>query len=574
VGLQVHRLVVVAVSILVLSAVALIATAAAAVSADGPGWSADAGGNLVVADRPRDQVQVKLAPTLDGGFYVSWYDDAGGGYDPTLQRVDEAGVEQWAHNGINLADTGFSWVTDYSLAVTADDDALVAFRDDRGGERITMTRITLSGTPVWGARGITVADPAEFLGPPKIVSTADNQIAIAWTRNTEIWVRRYTLDGKAVPNSDMVFADSTATQYLADLQPTADGGLIVSWVHTESFSAPRHLWAQKIARDGKVQWGPVLPGGHRPLVVFDAGTLQYGNFPPFIEDGEGGAVFAWYETDPVLQVRVQHVRADGKLVFPEDGATTTVGADRAQRVEPAMTYDLVTGDIYVFWRESYDSGPLDQWMYGQRFDADGERMWGDKGREIEPHGAHEVTQLQAEAYQGGVLVAFVEKLAEGDQRVWIRYLDEDGESIWDPQRVAVSTVPSGKSRLDMAISGAEFAALGWQDTRGGSEDIYLQNVKSDGSLGPFDGPPPTGTTPPPTTAVPTTPPPSTGPPTLVPTEAPSPTVVPTESIGMRIYLPAALRSIAIGPAGVIAIGPGRALALSLPRSAGTVRRLR
>ncbi len=42
-------------------------------------WSADPSNNLVIADSDNEQVQPKIVPTADGGFYVSWFDNSTGG---------------------------------------------------------------------------------------------------------------------------------------------------------------------------------------------------------------------------------------------------------------------------------------------------------------------------------------------------------------------------------------------------------------------------------------------------------------------------------------------------------------
>ncbi len=75
-------------------------------------WSNDPAQNLAVADRPGEQTQVKVHPTSDGGAYLGWFDNATGGYDVYLQRLDAAGNEQWAHNGVLLADRSFSSTQD------------------------------------------------------------------------------------------------------------------------------------------------------------------------------------------------------------------------------------------------------------------------------------------------------------------------------------------------------------------------------------------------------------------------------------------------------------------------------
>ncbi len=72
---------------------------------------------------------------------MSWFDNATGGYDVYLQRLDAAGVEQWPHNGVLVADRGYSSTMDYGLAVDTAGCALLAFNDDRTGEAVTVARI-------------------------------------------------------------------------------------------------------------------------------------------------------------------------------------------------------------------------------------------------------------------------------------------------------------------------------------------------------------------------------------------------------------------------------------------------
>ena len=104
-----------------------------------------------VADRSGEQVQTKIVPTADGGCYVSWFDNSTGGYDVYLQRLDAAGVEQWAHNGVLVADRGFSSTQDYGLAVDTAGNALLAFRDDSGANvQIAAAKVDPDGHSALG----------------------------------------------------------------------------------------------------------------------------------------------------------------------------------------------------------------------------------------------------------------------------------------------------------------------------------------------------------------------------------------------------------------------------------------
>ncbi len=434
-------------------------------------------------------------------------------------------------------------MTDYGLGQGSAGNALLAFRDDRSGAaQVTVARVGPGGAMLWGDGGLRLTQVAGdvFVGPPKVAGTTDGQVLAAWSEDNVIKVRRLEDAGRPVWAEDLVLGAGSSDQlFLADLHAGPNGGFILSCTRTASFNAPRHLYAQRYTRVATPLWGaPDGAGGRAPLPVFVDGTLQYGNFPPFVPDTEGGAVFGWYETDPVLQVRVQHVRPDGSTRFPAGGALTATARPDLERVEPAVAFDTFTDDIYAFWRERpVASGPFRQALRGQRFDRQGQRLWGDDGKELEPMGGDEMTQLNATVFHGelnpvgAVLFAWVTKLAEGDQRVWARMLDETGaDAAWAHGRVAVSSVGSGKARLTVSLHDTlgwgDSAVLGWQDGRAGNDDIYLEKLIEDGSLAP-GAPTPTptqATAPPPTT-------PSPG----VPTVTPSP-IVPRPT-PRALYLP-------------------------------------
>ncbi|HET6177638.1 MAG TPA: hypothetical protein VFE61_11940 [Candidatus Sulfotelmatobacter sp.] len=82
--------------------------------------------------------------------------------------------------------------------------------------------------------------------------------------------------------------------------------------------------ANKISSSGKVLWGK------SNVVLFDTGSLQFGEFPKFILDGSGGAVFAWYTNGPALQCFAQHIPADGTEAFPHNGAAGSTDLNDVQ----------------------------------------------------------------------------------------------------------------------------------------------------------------------------------------------------------------------------------------------------
>ncbi len=250
-------------------------------------WSDDPALNLVLGDLANDQVQPKLAPTADGGFYVSWFDNAAGGYDVRLQRVDAAGNEMWAHNGVLVADRGFSSTQDYGLAVDHADTALVAFNDDRGAtESVTVAGVGVDGTPLWGATGVQVAASGTLLfGPPAVAVASDGFAVVAWSQDGDVVVQKLDAAGAPQWGSGVTLVPAAGSYYVGNLHP-ADGGSVILSIVTYS---SRHLLAQKLGADGSLLWGS------SPVAVFDGGSLGTRIFGDGFETGSTGG---WSVTAP------------------------------------------------------------------------------------------------------------------------------------------------------------------------------------------------------------------------------------------------------------------------------------
>lgn len=489
---------------------ALFAGAALGPAPAGAIWSNDAVHNLVLADGPSEQVQAKMVARSDGGFYVSWFDNANGGYDVRLQRLSASGGELWGHNGILVADRNLSSTTDYGLAIDAAGNALLAFNDDsQATERIVAAKISPDGEALWGTPGIAVSNSTAFLASPRIAGTDDGDVVVAWFQDPDTVLQRLDPDGvKQWAVDGLVLAHSGDTFVLADLQATgSNGGLdtgnvIVSWVRYVTFLGSKHLWAQKLDPTGAVLWG----AAHKQVFDLAGGSLQFGNFPDFESDGAGGAVFAWYTSTPVLQVRAQHLLAAGSEAFAHNGAEVSTDGTRL-RVDPSAAFDPASGETTVFWVEK-NSLQSQFGLYGQQFDGSGARLWGDFGIPIVPIGGIEITQVRTLRIptvtrfgdgEGGdagatglgplptasdALVAWVETIDIDNQRIQAARIDPAGTPVWTPSIVDIKSLlaVTSTSRLAAAMSSDGFAAYAWTD--GDSRrDLAGQNLNLDGTLG-------------------------------------------------------------------------------------------
>ena len=491
---------------------AIFAAAAAVGAPAGAIWSNDPVRNLVLADGASEQVQAKIVARADGGFYVSWFDNATGGYDVRLQRLSATGTEMWPHNGILVADRGLSSTTDYGLAVDATGNALLAFNDDsQPNERIVAAKISPDGIALWGTPGIAVSTSSGFLASPRIAGTDDGDAVVAWVQDADTVLQRLDPAGAKLWATDgLLLAHSGDSFVLADLEATgSNGGLdtgnvIVSWVRYVTFQGAKHLWAQKLDPDGLPLWG----AGHVHVFDLAGGSLQFGNFPEFESDGAGGAVFAWYTSSPTLQVRAQRILAAGTEAFAHDGVEVSTNAAQL-RVNPSAAFDPASGEVTTFWVEE-NSLQSQFGLYGQRLDGAGTRLWGATGTAFVALGGNEISQVRVlpvatVIFAGGadpgtsgnsgelgpppllgsdVFVAWAEAINVDNQRILAARVDPTGSFVWTPSIVDVKSLlaATSTSRLAGALSSDGFAAFAWTDGDA-TRDLKAQNLNLDGTLG-------------------------------------------------------------------------------------------
>lgn len=448
-------------------------------------WSDDPAANLALADRSGSQVQAKIVARTDGGFFVSWFDNSTGGYDVYLQRLDASGVELWPHDGILVADRGYSSTQDYGLGIDTAGNALLAFRDDSSGsDEVTANRIGPDGTLLWGSAGVQVPSDLGFMAAPKVVGTSDGNIVVAWTLDSTTKVQKFDTSGVPMwAGQGVAFTPAVGSYWVSDLQSSDDGNVIVAFTHpTGGFGSPIYLSAQKLASaDGSSLWA----ADH--VKVFDdvPGSLQFGNFPGFVGDGAGGAVFSWYTSSPSLQCRVQRVLAGGNEAFAHQGVEVSTNGARL-RVGPSAAFDSSSQSVYVFWTEE-NSGQSQWGVYGQKLNAAGVRQWTDSGLEVVPLGSSQTSGVSTLSTGTGAMVAWSESITFGNDPINGTFVKSDGTLPWAPAVVALKTTASATDDIVGTLGGGGFGVFAWTDGDFGDSDILAQNLNVDGTLGPNGG---------------------------------------------------------------------------------------
>jgi hypothetical protein len=443
-------------------------------------WSTDPSENTPVAVAPNDTVEPKVVAMPDGsGCYVSWYDNRGGGYDVYLQRFDRNGNPQWTVNGIQIADTTFSSVQDYGLAVDLQGYAVLAFQDSRFGgtsaPACTVTRVSPKGMQVWGPNGKQVTLAGQSAGKPEVCVAADGDIVAAWIQGSGTAMQRLSPTGTARWATPKLLT-ATGSLFTTDIQPSgADGTVIVSLLSYTTFTGAKTLKCMKVNVDGTNAWPAIVP-------VFTSGSLQFGNFPSFVHCGGGGGLFAWYTTGP-LQVFAQRISGAGVPMWGTNGVAVATTTGR-ERTGPSISYHHDLERVLVAWVEELPPPQNGTSCRAQMFDLNGTRMWNTAGVEVSPMTASYDTQdVVAQWVEDQPTVVHSTYSSFNSAVLSARSFSLKGKAAWT---TVVCDHPTAHSDTVCADVGGSLVVV-WEDPRNDSNDLYGGAVNTDGSLGP---PPP------------------------------------------------------------------------------------
>ncbi len=455
-------------------------------------WSSDPLQNLAIADTTNEQVTPKMAPTSDGGCYISWFDNRNGNYSVYLQRLNSLGEFQFPRNGLLISDhPQDTWITDYDLTVDPADNAILVFNDIRNGGSsgwdIFAYKISPQGNFEWGPDGIGLSDitTSDFEVAPKVTTTPDSQVTITWYKSgtmDQLALQRLSSSGQKLWGEYGITLTPAANYRLSAPDLVAADGDSVILVYKNStgpFWAPTtHIYTQKFSPQGDALWNP------NGVLIYNLGDISAWSDPLIYPDGAGGAFYTWYDAHSLSEfnVWVQHVSAKGELIFPLNGIKASTNTSRLH-MYPTLTFLPTNNELFVFWiEENYNQNQYG--IYGQKFSHLGDRLWTDSGKQFWPMGGNTITFLRSTPADTNIYLSYFESSAPNafNAAVKVACINSDGNYMWD-QVIASSATLGNKDDLQMITNTEQKTFLVWDDKRHDGGDIYAQNVNPNGSLG-------------------------------------------------------------------------------------------
>jgi hypothetical protein len=323
-----------------------------------PQWTADGRGVCTETDYQRNPVMVSDGT---GGAFIAWRDDRIGIADIYAQRISSAGTSLWTSGGEPVC---FATAGQYSpeIALTAEDEVVVIWRDDRFGYcDIYGQKIDGYGNMAWTANGIAICDEPGGQFEYKIIPDGDGNSIIVWVDyrsgyQYDIYAQLInTYGSKEWESADVPVTKIAGSQRHPSIASDGDGGAIAVWDDART-GIDYDIYAQRIERNG--YWGypaatiteirdvPGDQGGYVNL-AWDASRLD-----PWPED-RISYYSLWRAIDETAAFAL--MKAGAPLLSGEDqlGSDFPSGSVRMELLAGAPFYWEYIDQVYAYNLDSY-----------------------------------------------------------------------------------------------------------------------------------------------------------------------------------------------------------------------------
>ena len=390
-------------------------------------WSSSATQNLPLCTAENEQRFPVLIVDGEGGAIVAWSDARHANRDIFAQRISATGDMHWNANGIPICDLRSSQSWPLIVSDTAG-GAILVWGDTRHGNQDSYAqRIDANGNKRWNPEGIPVCTHPTLQDDLNAIADGKGGVIAVWedwrNGNQDIYAQRIDSTGKPLWAANGVPVYSgEGDQYDPVLIADGEGGAIFAWW---DISTPDwNIFAQRLSADGKPMWNPVDSAEGTPISVCTAPGNQ--GAPVAVSDENGGVFFVWsdYRNDPNFYTTAQLYAQH--ITAKGDMLWAEDGIPvcdlQVNQQQPHCISDGNGGFIVTWWDERNIFADI----YAQRINANGEALWRNENPGAEKDGVPVCTE-------GGVqrLPQLVPTDETGVIVYWLDYREDFGDSTED-----------------------------------------------------------------------------------------------------------------------------------------------
>ena len=310
-----------------------------------------------------------------------------------LLKIDSKGDFSWGGEGISIS---FRFNTYGDIRVVSDGLGGAIIVQPTAKQGIFVQRINSEGNILWGQNGIHLcAEPEEYyIEKGRAVSDGSGGAIIIWVKRA-IGVHNGKLPSGEIPiqgvyaqkvdaKGNILWGKEGVPVVLRkggekspenpEVTGDGSGGAIITWWDCKG--ANFRIWAQRVDSEGKILWGE---NGVKVAEDISPGSPKFS----IVSDGSGGAIIvSWWGVYLIEGFQAQRIDATGKLRWPAGGVLVSIGIEDGSCTSPVISEDG-QGGVLIAW----GVGPIlysPEKSYAQRINAEGKRMWGEKGILLTP----------------------------------------------------------------------------------------------------------------------------------------------------------------------------------------------
>jgi hypothetical protein len=347
------------------------------------------------------------------------------------------------------------------------------------GDGIYVQHVDATGSPLWGEKGRLLASEYDvYSGVPLAVSDGAGGAIVAWGDGDGIYAQRLDSEGDSVWGNEKVFVWSEPVggwQGLIGMTTDGSGGAILL-----RETSSETVYAQRVSAEGVTLW----EGSGTNI-----GRIQYAYMGmPIVSDGDGGAVIVWEDdSGEGNTLYAQRINNDGELLWAEGGVSVTSSV--GERESPRLISDG-TGSFIIAWTDISVTEGWDKNVYAQKLDANGNRLWGERGILVYDNPQDQSDPQLAADGSGGCVVAWRDSRKDSSSGLFAQRVSPAGEPLWQDGGVPLWDIPEGSPRpgigdIYITSGDASSSLVAWVGRKNLNKawprsQVYVQRLGPDG----------------------------------------------------------------------------------------------
>ncbi len=446
-------------------------------------WSSDPAVNNGIAITAGEQAIPKVATSPNGITYIAWFSNESGNYNVRLQKLDVFGEIQWEEGGILISDNpAMTWLTDWDMTVDQVDCAILTFQDIRNIDNdVFAYRIGPEGEFLWGDDGIEMSTGPAFDAAPKVCVTNSGNAVFAWQADEVVIRQKISPEGDKLWGENGITLSGPDTYSWPQLMPVGDDDVIMKYFEDSGpvWAPTRYVCAMRYDSEGNEVWDNIAN------ISIAGGISAWTQIFPMVSDGNDGFFIAWHDDRDMNNLSsafVQHIGSDGSVLLADNGVEASLYPNR-HHFYPQLALPAGSEDIFVYWNEM-DADQNNRGLYGQKISATGERLWGDNAKKFIEIAPQDVYPYAARSSDEDMVLFYEENASASNAIIKAMRIDTAGNFVWPDDIVDICSLPSTKVHTVSGVFHDGQWISAWEDDRNGNKDIYAQNLKLDGTLGP------------------------------------------------------------------------------------------